>query len=145
MPRTANGLADQRAVGQRRTVMRTHRIERKELLAFPDEQNCLVPHMTGDHSAVREVVDRDPLLQLGAGSRFDGRFAHAVPHRRRNSDLVSALLRRVPSIEEVISCVAGSLTPRHPIQRWCAAMATPTPRASRWLSTACAICWVIRS
>jgi hypothetical protein len=67
MPGTAKSLAHERAIGERRSVVRTHRVQCKELVALAHEKDRVLADMTGDHSAFGQVAHRNALLQVRAG------------------------------------------------------------------------------
>lgn len=44
--------------------MRTNCVERKELVSLAHEQDCVLPHMAGQHSAIGQGAHRDPCYVL---------------------------------------------------------------------------------
>jgi hypothetical protein len=59
VPGTADGFADEQALGERTAVVRAGGTDREELLAASRQQDRLVPDVAGQHAAVGAGIDRN--------------------------------------------------------------------------------------
>ena len=59
MPRTADGLAHEQAVGERPVIMRAMGRKREQLATLAHEQYLVVADVAGQHGSCREIGSRD--------------------------------------------------------------------------------------
>jgi|SRR5215469_15774910 len=67
VPRTANGIGDERPLGERTMVMRALRPDCKQGSTAAGEQNRLASDLSRDHGALGEIRDRYPFAKVGSG------------------------------------------------------------------------------
>jgi hypothetical protein len=81
VPRAAQRLAGQQAVGERRAVVGAVRAEREDLFAAARQEHRLAVGVTLEQRAVRQLGERDAGREIGSGELL--RSAHGGVLRSR--------------------------------------------------------------
>ena len=96
MPRTAHGVPDQQALGERAAVVRARRTDREHFIAAPSQQHRFALGVAQQHLAVFQVGGRNSVTQ--AWSRKLGRSAHGWRRLHPFSpDVAGSILPRLAS------------------------------------------------
>src|SRR4051794_23135810 len=64
VPWAPHGVRDDQPVGKRPAIVRAARSDREEFIAAACEQNGFLAHVSADHAAVGEIIERDALREV---------------------------------------------------------------------------------
>ena len=100
VPRATDGVAGHETFGERTVIVRAMRTDREESVAATEEDRIFGIDAPTQHAAVPEIVNGDPLREIGSASGF------FVGH----DFLVAALRRDVRTLHQMYRRRQGSVT-----------------------------------